>query len=80
MRSIVGALAELLSVFVSGVVTFFVLIIYAIGFVLLLTGGAICGSFLLIALAESVYRLATHSHHAGVTALAHWVMPPAPSL
>jgi hypothetical protein len=40
--------------FCSGVLMFFVLIAYAIGFVVLLVCGAACGIFLLIALAESV--------------------------
>jgi hypothetical protein len=69
MRAIAQLISEALSVFVSSVLGFFALLLLAVGAVLTWLIGCASAIFLLIALAESVWWLHTHSRHAGVTAL-----------
>ena len=69
MRAIAQLISEALSVFVSSVLGFFALLLLAVGAVLAWLIGCASALFLLIALAESVWWLHTHSHHAAVTAL-----------
>jgi hypothetical protein len=69
MRAIAQLISEALSMFVSSVLGFFALLLLAVGAILTWLIGCASAIFLLIALAESVWWLHTHSHHAAVTAL-----------
>jgi len=69
MRAIGRFAGELLSVFWSGVLGFFALLLLAAGTVLVWLIGCASALLLVIALAESAWWLHTHSHHAAVTAL-----------
>lgn len=64
MRSIVLALTELLGVLVAGFLGFFVMLAYAVGFLLLLACGFACAGFLLVALFSMATWLFTHDAHA----------------
>ncbi len=65
-------LAELVGVFLAGVLSLFAMLILAAGAVLAWLIGCMSGLFLLIALAESAWWLHTPSHHAAVTALGYY--------
>ncbi len=69
VRAIASFLGELLILFISSVLGFFVLVLLTAGTALALFLGCASTIFLLIALAESVWWLYTHSPHAAVTAL-----------
>ena len=68
-RAIASFVDELLILILSSVLGFFVLVLLIVGTALALFLGCASAIFLLIALAESVWWLYTHSHHAAVTAL-----------
>ncbi|MDA8247982.1 MAG: hypothetical protein M0Z28_02295 [Rhodospirillales bacterium] len=72
MRKAMRLLAELVGVFVCGVIGFFVGLILAAGAVLAWLLGCASALFLLVALAESAWWMHTHSHHAAVTALGYY--------
>lgn len=72
MRAIGGFLAELMGVFLTGVLGFFLMLVMAAGFVLAWLIGCVSGLFLIIALAESGWWLYSHSAHAGLTALGYF--------
>lgn len=72
MRAIGRFLAELVGVFLAGVLSFFTMSILAAGAMLIWLIGCVSGLFLIIALAESGWWLHTHSHHAAVTALGYY--------
>lgn len=72
MRAIGGFLTELVGVFLAGVIGFFAMLVLAAGAVLAWLIGCVSGLFLLIALAEPVWWLHTHSHYAAVTALGYY--------
>jgi uncharacterized membrane protein len=72
MRAIGRFLAELVGVFLAGVLGFFTMRLLIAGAVLAWLIGCVSGLFLLVALAESAWWLHTHSHHTAVTALGYY--------
>lgn len=72
MRAIGRLAAELACVFLAGVLGFFAVLLLAVGTILAWMIGCASALFLLIAVAESVWWLHTHSHHAAVTALGYF--------
>ena len=64
MRVIGRGLAELAGVLTAGFVSFFVMLAYAAGLLLLLACGFACAGFLLVALFSMVMWLFTHDPHA----------------
>ena len=69
MRTSGHVLGELATVFVIGIVAFFVLLAQAAGLLVLGALGLASGLFLLVALCEGAWWLGTHDRHAGITAL-----------
>jgi hypothetical protein len=69
MRATGRFVGALLSVFSSGVLGFFAMLLLAAGTVLAWLIGCASALLLVIALAESAWWLHTHSHHAAMTAL-----------
>lgn len=72
MRAIGRFLAELVGVFLAGVLGFFAMLLLIAGVVLAWLVCCVSGLFLLIAVAESGWWLHTHSQHAAVTALGYY--------
>ena len=69
MRTIGRVVAELLGVLLAGVVSFFVMIAYALGILFMWACGIVSGLFLIVALFSGVMWLFTHSPHAFHTML-----------
>jgi len=68
-RTIGRVAAELLGVLLAGVVSFFVMIAYALGILFMWACGIVSGLFLIVALFSGVMWLFTHSPHAFHTML-----------
>ena len=69
MRTIGRVAAELLGILLAGVVSFFVMIAYALGILFMWACGIVSGLFLIVALCSGVMWLFTHSPHAFHTML-----------
>jgi hypothetical protein len=69
MRTIGRVAAELLGILLAGVVSFFVMIAYALGILFMWACGIVSGLFLIVALFSGVMWLFTHSPHAFHTML-----------
>jgi hypothetical protein len=69
----IGRLAgELLRVFLLGIVGFFATLLLAAGTILVWLIGCVSALFLMIAVAEAVWWLHSHSHHAAITTLGYF--------
>ena len=69
MRTIGRVAAELLGILLAGVVSFFVMIAYALGILFMWACGIVSGLFLIVAFFSGVMWLFTHSPHAFHTML-----------
>ncbi len=72
MRAIGRLAAELVCVFLAGILGFFAMLLLAVGTILAWMIGCASALFLVIAVAESIWWLHTHSHHAAMTALVYF--------
>ena len=72
MRAIGRFAGQVLRIFLSGVVGFFAVLLLVAGTVLMWLIGCASALFLLIAVAEVIWWLHTHSHHAAITALGYF--------
>lgn len=73
MRTIGRVLEELLLTFWVGLVSFFVMIAMVAGFLALCVLWFFLALFVIVAVAESIYWLLAHNHHAGVAAIQFWL-------
>lgn len=71
MRAIGRFAGEVLRVFLSSVVGFFAVLLLVVGTALAWLIGCASALFLLIAVAEALWWLHTHSRHAAITALGY---------
>jgi hypothetical protein len=69
MRTVGRVAAELLGILLAGVVSFFVMIAYALGILFMWACGIVSSLFLIVAFSSGVMWLFTHSPHAFHTML-----------